>query len=145
MDFIKELLALREDGEGKMRLELKQPSEILWLSGRGESLCSNYPYFLMYSRRIQVLNSHNHFVAHCLIQIGYIRYSSGTWLNTANDIHFNICTTVSKEDNRKLKSWFVCFFVSIERFHMFIFLQFCTVFLLCHCDVGKQSPFIIWK
>lgn len=28
-DVIKELLALREDGKGKMRLELKHPSEIL--------------------------------------------------------------------------------------------------------------------
>lgn len=52
-------------------------------------------------------------------------------------IRFNICTTVSKEDDRKLKR----FFFPYKVFTCFIFLQFCTVFL-CHCGVGKQSPFI---
>lgn len=101
------------------------------------------PFFLVDSRRIGIkINNHFRFVAHSLIQIGYIRYSSGTWLNTVNDTRFNIRTTVSKEDDRKLSFFFL--FFPIESFHMFIFLQFCTV-VLCHCDVGKQSPFIIRK
>ncbi|EDL07550.1 mCG1043772, partial [Mus musculus] len=74
----------------------------------------------------------------CLIQIGYIRYSSGTGLSTVNDIHV-ITFALQFQKKTNLRAFF-----PTESFHICLPAVLYSVFL-CHCNGGKQSPISIRK
>lgn len=76
----------------------------------------------------------------CLIQIGYIRYSSGTGLNTVNDIHVITYALRFQKKTRNLRAYSS----PTESFHICLPAVLYSIFL-CHCDVVTQSPVIIRK